>query len=80
MLESLIDCCADKEMPVMDGHEATRKLRERGITIPIVAVTGNALEADKEVFLKCGANEFMAKPCRKAQVEAMLNKFLVDMN
>jgi len=45
---------------------------------PIIAVTGNALEADKEAFLRCGADDFVTKPCRKALIEALLNKFLLE--
>jgi len=40
----------DKEMPVMDGHEATRQLRSMGVKTLIVALTGNTLQSDKDLF------------------------------
>ena len=47
----------DHSMPVMDGATATRRLREKGLTIPIIGVTGNALEEDINTFIQAGANE-----------------------
>ena len=46
-------------MPVMDGMTTTRLLRERGITVPIVGVTGNALDEDIRSFVEAGANEIL---------------------
>jgi CheY-like chemotaxis protein len=43
----------------MDGMTATRLLRERGITVPIVGVTGNALDEDIRSFVEAGANEIL---------------------
>lgn len=51
----------DKEMPVMDGHEATRQLRNMGVKTPIVALTGNALTTDRELFFKAGVDDFHTK-------------------
>ena len=51
----------DKEMPVMDGHEATRQLRNMGVKTPIVALTGNALTTDKESFFEAGVDDFQTK-------------------
>ena len=51
----------DKEMPVMDGHEATRQLRSMGVKTPIVALTGNALTTDREVFFEAGVDDFQTK-------------------
>ncbi|RWV83926.1 hypothetical protein BHE74_00052562 [Ensete ventricosum] len=51
----------DKEMPVMDGHEATRQLRSLGVTTPIVALSGNTLQSDRDSFLEAGADHFEAK-------------------
>lgn len=42
----------DKEMPVMDGYEATKLMRKMGYTRPIIGLTANALEEDKKVFIK----------------------------
>lgn len=51
----------DKEMPVMDGHEATRQLRSMGVKTPIVALTGNALTTDRELFFEAGVDDFQTK-------------------
>lgn len=51
----------DKEMPVMDGHEATRQLRTMGVKTPIVALTGNALATDRELFFEAGVDDFQTK-------------------
>ena len=55
-------------MPVMDGVTATRLLREGGIVLPVVGVTGNALEEDIHSFMMGGATEivvgFRAASCR----------------
>eukprot|EP01018_Ginkgo_biloba_P023127 Gb_31872 [translate_table: standard] len=39
-------------MPIMDGHEATKQLRMMGVKTPIIALTGNALQSDKDLFLE----------------------------
>ncbi|GHV85208.1 hypothetical protein AGMMS50230_08160 [Spirochaetia bacterium] len=56
----------DHMMPGMDGMEATKRIRNLGTeyarTIPIIALTANALPENEELFLKNGFNAFMAKP------------------
>ena len=59
----LMDC----QMPVMDGYEATRQIRKyeasQGLgPVPIIAMTGNAFEKDREACFKAGMNDFIAKP------------------
>jgi CheY-like chemotaxis protein len=51
----------------MDGVTATRLLRERGLTLPIIGVTGNALEEDLEAFRQSGADEVLVS--RKPTIE-----------
>lgn len=62
-------------MPVLNGVDATRILRARGFTLPIIAVTGNALLEDCEAFLSVGANEVLTKPVSKAKLEAAISKY-----
>ncbi len=52
----------DMHMPVMDGHEATRKLRELGYSGLIVAVTASALSADSNKAIQSGCDDHIAKP------------------
>ncbi len=56
----------DIQMPVMDGYEATRRIRKLEnpelASIPIVAMTANAFTEDREEALKCGMNSHIAKP------------------
>ena len=53
---------SDVQMPNLDGVEMTRALRTEGIQIPIVAVTANALSADRIACLEAGMNDVLTKP------------------
>ncbi|WP_018693599.1 response regulator [Algicola sagamiensis] len=75
----LMDC----QMPVMDGLEATRLIREAegdGHHIPIVALTANVLEEVKEECFHCGMNDFLAKPYTKEQLVDVLERYLIHEN
>jgi PAS domain S-box-containing protein len=68
----------DVHMPVMDGWEATRRIRvcPGGGSIPIVALTASALRSDREACLAAGMNDHVSKPFRPADLAAMLGKWL----
>ncbi|GLJ55900.1 hypothetical protein SUGI_1200160 [Cryptomeria japonica] len=62
----------DKEMPVMDGHEATRQLRTMGVKTPIVALSANSLQSDKDLFFEAGVDDFQAKPLSRDKLVELL--------
>lgn len=70
----------DVQMPVMNGYEATREIRalhrEDVKTLPIIAMTANAMDEDKETALKSGMNAHLAKPISVDLFIATLGKFL----
>eukprot|EP00455_Lapot_gusevi_P044247 TRINITY_DN5499_c0_g1_i3.p1 TRINITY_DN5499_c0_g1~~TRINITY_DN5499_c0_g1_i3.p1 ORF type:complete len:104 (-),score=22.26 TRINITY_DN5499_c0_g1_i3:200-487(-) len=70
----------DGHMPVMTGMEATKEIRTRGIRIPILALTGNALEQDKHAFLDAGVNDVMSKPFNKKIFFEKLTTVLCNHN
>jgi signal transduction histidine kinase/ActR/RegA family two-component response regulator len=69
----LMDC----QMPVMDGFEATQKiraLRTHKASTPIIAVTANAMDADRERCLACGMNAYLKKPVEIAKLRRTIDE------
>ncbi|MGB7997815.1 MAG: ATP-binding protein, partial [Photobacterium halotolerans] len=65
----------DISMPIMDGMEATRKIREKHVDLPIVALTANAMHSDQLEYQKAGMNGFLAKPIRVIELEKLLSEY-----
>ena len=70
----LMDC----NMPVMDGYEASRRIRhsERWPDLPIVALTANAMPEERERCRCAGMNDYLAKPFRREDLEALLTAWV----
>ena len=69
-------------MPVMDGHEAKRKIRslENKVLakVPVVAMTANAFDEDRKAAKECGMNGFISKPIHMQEVVQALRMCLQD--
>jgi CheY-like chemotaxis protein len=68
----------DMRMPVMDGYEATRRIKgtTKGQATVIVALTASGLEEDRAVILSEGSDDYMRKPFRETELFEMLSKHL----
>ncbi|WP_430293263.1 ATP-binding protein [Pseudomonas sp. B1-22] len=70
----LMDC----RLPVLNGYEATRQIRSRpgGEQVPIIALTANALQGDREICLEAGMNDYLAKPFKRAELQRILQRWV----
>ncbi|XP_021907432.1 two-component response regulator ARR22-like [Carica papaya] len=65
----------DMEMPVMNGLEATKKLREMGIRSRIAGVSTSSSERERQEFIEAGLDYYEEKPLTKAKLVSILNNF-----
>ena len=70
----LMDC----NMPVMDGYETSRQIRQSGRwpDLPIVALTANAMPEERERCRSAGMNDYLAKPFRREELAALLDSWV----
>ncbi len=69
----LMDC----QMPVMDGYEATRKIRKNPAwrELPIIAVTANVMQGDRDDCLESGMNDYITKPYNRADLKSVIDRW-----
>ncbi|WP_166366812.1 ATP-binding protein [Pseudomonas akapageensis] len=70
----LMDC----RLPIVDGYQATERIRELPGTgwLPIIALTANALQGDRERCLKAGMNDYLAKPFKRTDLQQILQRWV----
>jgi len=68
----------DMHMPEMDGIQATRCLRAANIETPIIGLTANVMDADRQRLLDAGCNEFLSKPVEMERFYEVLTKSISD--
>ena len=66
----------DIQMPIMNGHEATKQIRADGITTPIIALTASAMKGDEDKCLNAGCDGYLAKPIDRALLPKIISKYL----
>ncbi|QKV63084.1 response regulator [Pseudomonas sp. 43A] len=70
----LMDC----RLPIIDGYEATRQIRclPGRSDVPIIALTANALQGDRETCLSAGMNDYLAKPFKRNDLQQILQRWV----
>jgi len=70
--------CMDMQMPVMDGYEATKRIRHttKGNAAVIIAVTASVFEEERSVVLSAGCDDFVRKPFKDSEIYELIRKHL----
>jgi CheY-like chemotaxis protein/HPt (histidine-containing phosphotransfer) domain-containing protein len=69
----------DRQMPELDGFDTTAAIRARGLRLPIVGLTASALKGDREMCLAAGMDDYLAKPFRRDDLRAVLERWVLDV-
>jgi len=74
----LMDC----QMPEMDGFEATQEIRKKelgtGRHIPIIAMTANAMQDDRQQCIKAGMDDYISKPIDFPKLQDILDRWIIQ--
>lgn len=66
----------DIKLPKLDGFEATRKIKELKPSLPVIAVTAYAMEADKNESIQAGCNNYISKPFKMEELFSLINSYI----
>ena len=66
----------DIKMPIMDGLEATKAIKEKYPGLPVVALTANAFDSDRQLALQAGCDDFLSKPVSSDLCIKTIRKFV----
>ena len=66
----------DISLPVMDGYEATRRIRDAKIFVPIIGLSAHAMSGDAEKAKEAGCDDYMTKPVDEVLLIKKLNQYL----
>jgi two-component system cell cycle response regulator DivK len=66
----------DMSLPVIDGYEATRRIRANAQTMPIIGLSAHAMAGDADRALTAGCDEYLTKPLNESLLFEKLNRFL----
>jgi PAS domain S-box-containing protein len=66
----------DIQMPVMNGYDATRLIRNSGNAVPVIALTANAIKGENEKCIAAGMNDYIAKPFKEEEFLKIIAKWL----
>jgi len=65
----------DIQMPILDGIETVKRMRDLGMQTIVIAMTANAMKGDMEMCLKAGMNDYISKPFKKEKLYELLKKY-----
>jgi two-component system, cell cycle response regulator DivK len=66
----------DISLPVMDGYEATRRIRRKLPNLPVIGVSAHAMQGDEEKALSAGCSDYLTKPIDEALLVQKLKRYL----
>ena len=66
----------DIKMPVMDGLEATKAIKEKHPDLPILALTANAFDSDRQLAMEVGCNDFLSKPVSSEECLETIKRYI----